>query len=116
MQKRRKLLEEEKEKQKEISLRKYAEKDSLTEKIIKHKEEENKLLAEFEALKRKKRREEAKRLEKIRAYQRDKEFERYQIERSKSEMVQEQRKLLLNYKIEENQKIKFIKEKLKEKI
>ncbi|CAI2361717.1 unnamed protein product [Moneuplotes crassus] len=116
MEQRRKLLEEEKEKEKSNSLRKLREKDRHTEKLLKHRNEESRILAEFESLKRDKRLNEAKRLKKVREYQKIKEFERIQEERSKSQNIQEQRKKILSLKIEENEKIKFIKEQLKEKI
>lgn len=116
MENQRKLLEEEQEKQKELLMIKYHEKDSKTEILIKHKEYENKIFSELEMIKKRKRLEEAKRLDRIRAYHKEKEFEDYQDERSKSAFVQEQRQKILNYKIEENQKIQAIKEKLKDKI
>lgn len=116
MEHQRKLLEEEQEKQKESLMMKYHEKDSKTEELIKHKEYENKIFSELEMIKKRKRLEEAKRLDRVRAYYKEKEFKDYQDERSKSAFVQEQRQKILNYKIEENQKIQAIKEKLRDKI
>mmetsp|Transcript_19105 Transcript_19105/g.18741 ORF Transcript_19105/g.18741 Transcript_19105/m.18741 type:complete len:237 (+) Transcript_19105:1082-1792(+) len=116
MEQRRKLLGEEKEKEKSLSIKRLHEKDKHTEQVLKHRNEEYKILAEFESLKRDKRLNEAKRLQKVREYQKVKAFERIQAERSKSEIIQEQRKKILNCKIEENEKVKFIKEQLKEKI
>jgi hypothetical protein len=112
----RKLLQEEQEKQIEVMVKRYQDKDSRTDMIIKRKEYETKVFSELDMIKKRKRLEEVKRLERITSYQNAKEFETLQDERSKSSFVQEQRQMVLNYRNEESKKIHAIKDKLKKKI